>query len=406
MSTLFKTSIVTVFLLWTTSAIVAQTVTGTVHNQTTGKPSAGDEVVLMRLGEGMEEQGHTKTSDQGTFTLNAPSSAGQYLIQVTHQGVSYPQPVAGPGSVQINVYDTVASVPALRGPIGIAQIESDGKVLKVTEMYDITNTSNPPVTQLRSDNFEMNLPAQAVVDSVLVRREQGIWLKATANPVKGQKGRYDINFPIRPGATLFKFTYHLPYEGSTTLHLRLPYPIERFAVMHPPSIVFKALLTNTFISPPELAGGLKVEAAVAQPTVGDVPAFEISGVGKAPEHGTEAGTGASAPAAAAPPSNVRAVPVNSPAAATGQSTKEMWLMIIGIAAILIVSTYAMQRSKRRPVMVSSSTKPGGQTPLLDALKEQLFQLESDRLHGSISAEEYATHKRALNESIQRALARK
>lgn len=400
-----KSTFFIVVVLWAMAA-AADTVTGTVHNQTTGKPSAGDEVVLLRLGNGMEEQAHTTTSDQGIFTLNAPSSAGSYVLEVTHQGVHYDQPVAGAGSVDLNVYDAVASVPGLRGPIGIAQIESDGKVLKVTEMYDITNTSNPPVTQLRSDNFEMNIPAQAVVDSVLVRREQGIWLKVTANPVKGQKGRYDINFPIRPGATLFKFTYHLPYEGPTTLHLRLPYPIEKFAVMHPPSMAFKALQTNTFTSPPELAGGLKVEAVVAQPTVGDVPAFEISGIGTAPEHGTEAGTGTSAPAVAAPPSNVRAVPINSPAAATGQSTKEMWLMIAGIAAILIVGAYAIQRSKKRPVLVSPSTKPGGQTPLLDALKEQLFQLESDRLHGSISAEEYATHKRALNESIQRALARK
>lgn len=406
MSTLFKTSLVAVFLLLTTSAVVAQTVTGTVHNQTTGKPSAGDEVVLLRMGNGMEEQARTKTSDQGTFTLNVPSSAGPYVLQVTHQGEHYDQPVAGPGSIETSVYDVVENVPGLHGPLGIAQIESDGKVLKVTEMYDITNTSNPPVTQRRSDNFEMNVPAQAVVDSVQVSRGKGIWLKVAPSPVKGQKGKYQINFPIRPGDTLFKFTYHFPYEAPTTLHIKLLYPIDRFGVMHPPSMVFKALQPNAFTSPPDLVGGLKLEAAVAQPTVGNVPAFQISGIGTVPEHGTQSGTRPSAPAVSAPPSNVRAVPVNSPAAATGQSTKELWLMITGIAIILIVGVYAIQRSKRRPALVIGSTEPGGQTPLLDALKEQLFQLESDRLHGSISAEEYAATKQALSESIQRALTRK
>ena len=33
----------------------AQTLTGTVKNSTTGKPAAGDEVVLLTLGQGMEE---------------------------------------------------------------------------------------------------------------------------------------------------------------------------------------------------------------------------------------------------------------------------------------------------------------------------------------------------------------
>ena len=44
--------------------------------------------------------------------------------------------------------------------------------------------------------------------------------------------------------------------------------------------------------------------------------------------------------------------------------------------------------------------------LLEAMKEELFQLEIDRQQGKISEEEYAKAKAALDETIKRALARK
>ena len=45
----------------------AATLTGTVTNGTTGKPSAGDEVILIKLAAGMEEAAHAKTDSQGKF---------------------------------------------------------------------------------------------------------------------------------------------------------------------------------------------------------------------------------------------------------------------------------------------------------------------------------------------------
>jgi hypothetical protein len=43
--------------------------------------------------------------------------------------------------------------------------------------------------------------------------------------------------------------------------------------------------------------------------------------------------------------------------------------------------------------------------LLDALKEELFQLESDKIQGHISAPEYTEAKAALDLLIRRAIAR-
>ena len=60
-------------LLLFTSFAVAQNITGTVTNGTTGKPSAGDEVTLLSLSQGMQEVAHTKSDAHGRFSLPAPA---------------------------------------------------------------------------------------------------------------------------------------------------------------------------------------------------------------------------------------------------------------------------------------------------------------------------------------------
>jgi len=392
------------FFLGAASLIQAQTITGTVHNETTGKASVGDEVVLIRLGEGMEEEAHTKTGAEGAFTLNVVAPNADHFVRVIHQRVNYDQTVNGTAPLQIIVYNAVARVPGLRGNIGIAQMESDGKSLKVTEMYVVTNSSNPPVTQSRPDNFEISVPQNAVFELIEVRGPRGIWTKIAPATLQGRTGKYNVNFPLRPGDTLFKFAYRLPYTGHAIVRLKLPYPITNFGVMHPPSIAFKALRPDTFQSP-GIVEGLQVEHAIKSPLQGDVPAFEISGMGTAPEHGTQAATAAKP---SAPPANT-----NNPAAAHAtnidargdQSKRELWLLTGGIILILAVFGLAAWRARRKVVPIIAGKSVGGQPSILEALKEELFQLESDRLHGSISAEEYAATKDALNQSIQRALAR-
>src|SRR5271169_6050114 len=48
-------------------AAAAQNITGTVTNATTGKPSAGDEVTLLALSQGMQEVASTKSDARGRF---------------------------------------------------------------------------------------------------------------------------------------------------------------------------------------------------------------------------------------------------------------------------------------------------------------------------------------------------
>src|SRR5215471_951929 len=173
-------------LLGGTSVIQAQTISGTVHNETTGSASEGDEVVLIRLGEGMEEEAHTKSGAEGAFTLNLAAPNADHFVRVIHQGVNYDQTVNGTAPLQIIVYNAVARIPGLSGNIGIAQMESDGNNLKVTEMYVVTNSSNPPVTQSRPDNFEISVSQNAVFDLIQVRGPRGIWTKIAPATLQGR----------------------------------------------------------------------------------------------------------------------------------------------------------------------------------------------------------------------------
>src|SRR5258708_10460318 len=244
--------------LCASSALAADTMTGTVRNQSTARPSAGDDVVLLRLAEGMQEEARTKTDAQGAFVLKVSVADARHVVRVLHQGVNYDQTVTGSAPLEIKVFDAVPRINGLNGNIGIVRMESDGNVLKVAEMYAITNASTPPVTQSGPRNFEIFLPEKAEFDSVEAKAQEGIWTNVTPVAVKAQPGHYVVNFPLRPGDTLFKFGYHLPYLGAAAFHLKLAYPIKRFAVMHPPSMSFKASSPGAFMNP-AVTNGFQVE---------------------------------------------------------------------------------------------------------------------------------------------------
>jgi hypothetical protein len=330
------------------SAFAADTISGRVRNQTTGKAAAGDEVILLRLQNGMEEEARARTDAEGAFSLPLFAAEAPRILRVLHQGVNYDQSLSGKGPLEIAVFDAVPRIRELQGTIGIAQVESDGEMLKVTEMYSIANNSAPPVTQAGPHNFEISIAQKATLDSLMVKRGGGVWVNAVPVPIKGQQGRYAVDFPIRPGDTLFKFVYHLPYSEPTRLQVKLPYPIRNFAVMHPPSMSFRPSSAAAFTSP-GMTQGLRVEQAVGKPVVRDVAAFEISGIGLAAQNQPASASPAMAPAAAVvPPKPETPASVTLPGA-PGPLENRVWVLLSGIAAILSAVAYAVWRRRKRTV---------------------------------------------------------
>jgi hypothetical protein len=345
-----KSTLLLVCCCYALSACAADTISGSVRNRTSDKAAAGDEVLLLRLQNGMEEEGRTRTDAAGAFSLPLASVDAPHVIRVLHQGVNYDQTLSGKGPLEIAVYDAVPRIRDLQGNLGIAQVESDGQMLKVTEMYSIANDSVPPVTQSGPRNFEISIAPKATLDSLEVKKGGGVWVNLAPVPIKGQKGRYAVDFPIRPGDTLFKFVYHLPYSGPTRLQVKLPYPIRNFAVMHPPSMLFKPSSAQAFTSP-GLAQGLRVEQAVSKSVVRDVPEFEISGIGLAPPPQAAKASSAMVPAptAASPPKP------DTPASVTllavpGGAENGMWILLLsGIAALFTAIAYAVWKKRKRTI---------------------------------------------------------
>lgn len=70
-----------VLLILALNAIAfGETLAGTVKNGTTGRPAAGDDVVLIKLAQGMEEAGRTKTDAQGKFSFKIEDGGGPHLV--------------------------------------------------------------------------------------------------------------------------------------------------------------------------------------------------------------------------------------------------------------------------------------------------------------------------------------
>jgi hypothetical protein len=267
--------------------------------------------------------------------------------------VNYDQKLSASPSLEIQVFDSVPRIDGLSGRVGMAQMESDGAVLKVTEMYDIANVSQPPVTQVGPRNFEFAVASGATLEFVQARKGGGVWVNMTPVAVAGSANRYAVDFPLRPGDTLFRFAYRLPASAAVSFSLKPAYPVSNFAVMHPPSMIFKPARAGDFTSP-GLTKGLRIEQVVSSSALHEIPAFEISGVGAAPTHDGNLSAPADRTADAIPAprsssSSKRAVTVN-------ENGGGFWPLVVAFACLFATILFGSWRKKRQTGAAAESGK--------------------------------------------------
>jgi hypothetical protein len=418
-STFFLFRTIAMSLLLTGSLAQAATITGTVTDKTTGKPAVGDTVMLVDVQAGMNEAAKATTDAHGHYSLSEPGS-GPYLVRVTHQGAGYfiaaPQ---GSGPGDITVYDVAAKVDGVgidEDVIGI--VDSTNGQLRVVERYAVHNASSPPRTQWSPRTFEIVLPDGAVVDSVSGQRPGGLTTTIKLDP-DGPKGHYSFNFPIQPDdadkGTLFQLEYELPYSGKLTFHPQVSIPARTVWVMLPKSMTFTANAGSNFQSSPQDPAFQTFVARNALP--GKALEFTVSGSGSLPRDDQSAqgsqeaasGMGAQeggqqASALGAQPGGGIGNPINTP---DPLSKYKGW--ILGGLALLMVVTAAFLL--RKPAAVAAFDAGVAQPPaaksaaLLNVLKEELFALESEKIAGTLSQDEYAKLKAALDTVLKRALKR-
>lgn len=268
------------FILFLPGFAATQTFNGTVKNGTTGKPSAGDEVVLLNLGQTMEEVGRIRTDMDGNFSFKVDNTHNPLLVRAIHEGVTYHR-VAPPetASVALDVYDVVKKVDGIVVFADIMRIEAARGQILVTREFGVQNASTPPRTQMNERSLEFYVPNNAQVIDALATTQNGFPLKSAPVPAS-DKNRYSFNFPLRPGLTRFQVTYQLPYSGSANLDPKSLYPLEHFMIMLPKSMQFKAIASSTGFKMIHFPNQPNTTVHVAEDTTeGENLAFHISGEG-------------------------------------------------------------------------------------------------------------------------------
>ena len=377
---------------------------GVVKNGTTGKPSAGDEVSLKRVGNGMEDAGQTKTNAKGEFSFNVPAGPMPYVIWVKHQSVLYTataRPGSGPAAIQ--VFEAAADIKAIKISEHMMMMQADAGTLKVDELYTVDNQSTPPRTKAGQRAFEIYLPDGATLQNASAQIPNGMPLKAGLAPT-GEKNQYGFAYPIRPGQTQFHVAYTLPYAGKLKVSPKIPSVIEHTLLVVPTSI--QLLPSNGAVYTPTSDPQIRnVKMFLANNlTPQQELGFEIQGTGMIPRDGLQASTSDQAgPEQAADnrPGGGLGVPNEKPdPLRSGQ-----WAFLGVLSAFLALGAFFVYFSNYSGTASPATGPPDRPAMLLEAMKEEIFQLETDRLQGKISAKDYDASKAALDKTLQRAVER-
>ncbi|MBZ5531265.1 MAG: hypothetical protein LAO20_07530 [Acidobacteriia bacterium] len=401
-------------------AFAAQ-ITGTVTNGTTNKPASGTEVVLLSLAGGMEEAGRVRTDGQGHFSFEFNDVSVPHLIRVDYQGASYFRQVPpGTTTADISIYDAAMQVDHLIAEAHIFQLQAGGGQLEVRESYTLRNESKPPRTKAGDRTFEIVLPDGAQLKEGSFLRPGGMPLSSMPVPTK-QKGHYAFDNPLRPGQSQFQVTYTLPYGGSQDFVIKPDMLTAEIGIMLPKSMQFKARGEDFLTAQEE--SGMATFVAKSVPA-GRTLQFSVSGEGSAPMEAkqggarvpTQGGPQAGSGGGLGPPNN-SADPLSG----------LRWYVIGGVAVIIAGGAWFAMRKKNAlaqagmaasepgssPATSSrrgtrqdgqrTSSPPAGAASMLDVIKEELFQLETDRLLGKISPQEYQASKAGLESLLRRQL---
>jgi hypothetical protein len=383
---MIKTSIRLLTALSLCAIAYAGEITGTVTNKTTGKPAGGDDVILLKLEGGMQEAARTKADAQGRFTISFPDDNAMHLVRVQHRGVNYHRP-APPGttSVEVDVYDAAEKVEGIKQSFDIVRLEADATTLRVTEDFVLENNSKPPMTLIAPRAFEIQIPEGAKIEESMAAGPGGMAVRTTA-VATDKPNRYAFLFPVRPGEANFRVVYTLPYKGSAEIKPALLRTAENYAVSIPKSMTLEPASGSRLQQKGEEMGLLVYVAANAAP--GQDISYRVSGTGAAPPQEQNTQVGGDNPNR---PGGGIGTPINAP----DPLSKYRWWIIAAVALAMVAGAgYVMSRQE-------APAKAAAGPTLQDAIKDELFALESEKIAGTISDREYAEARAGLERLMKR-----
>jgi len=375
-------------------------VSGRVINKTTGKPAAADQVLLIDLSADRKEAGRTRSDASGYFHFQVSRPGVPWLIKVVHADVLYESTTSGEdGPLEIGVFDKTGVLDVVKSGIQVIRLEAIAGSLRATEMFTLINTSNPPRTVQKEELFSIPLPPGAILLSSLAEGpgESAVRSIAVMPP---NENRCYFDFPLRPGTTKIQLQYQVPYSGSLALIPRIPFPADMFGVVLPASMQFESSELGAYKRQSDEGGGM-VEVIRDLPA-GNAPTFTISGTGPALAESNDRSTTLQEYVY-----SQKTAPVittgNQPANLANGFTHDQ-LLWAGFLAFIVVAGLGMflyqSRTKLDPV-----SAPGSAGLSNEAIREQLFNLELDRLQKRISKSGYSAARSTLEKKLAVALSR-
>jgi hypothetical protein len=388
-----------------------------VKNGTTGKAAADVEIVLIQLQGGMQPVANSKTDAQGQFSFSNPSLGAQpMLVRAVYKGINFHQPVPpGRSDVEVSVFEPSKDPKTIAVTSRIVFFQPSGSNLTVAEEYSIQNSSQPPQAYFRPDgNFEFVLPPGANLQQIAASGPTG--MPVVQAPIDKKKGKYAIAYALRPGQNTVRYSYELPYPGSSArVNVATVYPAARLLVVASPTLQ----VSGEGLQSGGQEQGMSVYGRENVPA-NDVMAVNVSGT--APPLQNQSADGASGAQSApdapssAPAANIQSIP--------GRLDVLKWPLIAGFVGIFALGAMLLAR---KPVVAVAAEPSAANAPVrptataagnsvalsqvdaavgnsLDSLKDQMFRLELRRQAGTITEQEYA-QERARAEKVLRDLVR-
>lgn len=379
----------------------ADALNGSVKNGTTGQPVPGGEVVLMKLEQGMTPVDNVKTDSRGRFRFrNVAPGKQPMLLEVSYRGVPYYQ-TASPGekNASIVVYDTTASRESIVVASHAVMLRPNGSNLEVEEEYIVENQSRPPLAlYMPNGTFAFSIPENAQLGEVFA------WTVHTTIPTRQDttdvaKDRKAINWPFRPGKSVVRILYAVPYASSqATLRSQSPYAATHVFLAAPPGVQ----VSSDGFSPVGSEQGFDLYARQSVPAEAPL-AISISGEPAAASNGENSSASSQEAAISTLPLRHR---------------KLVWIVGGAVAVLLLVGTLffwrgstaqpnlpdsASEKQKEHQKERAAGTVPTGLEENLDRVKREFLQLKRDRQGGTISDEDYARERERAEQALREIL---